>query len=149
MVWGPNIKAIGGCQILMLSLFQTRDLYETGAFYRIEKKYREPKLWSFEVWPFSVKYGFYKAISIVIWGSFWLFLTHFWPFFPENSGLDVLNGAFYMSTYAFYILQQKKVVGNTDFGKNLAFRAKFARKSTSRWQNPNFLKITKNVTTQA
>ena len=91
-----------------LSLFKTRDLYETGAFYRIEKKYREPKLWSFEVCPFLVKYGFYKAISIVIWGSFWLFLIHFWPFFPENSGLDVLNGVFYMSTYDFHILQQKK-----------------------------------------
>ena len=88
----------------MLNLFKTWDLYETGAFYRIEKKYREPMLWSVEVWPFSVKYGFYKAISIVIWGSFWLFLTHFLPFFPENSGLDVLNGAFYMSTYEFYIL---------------------------------------------
>ena len=41
----------------MLSLFKTRDMYETGGFYRIEKKYREPKLWSFEVGPFSSKYG--------------------------------------------------------------------------------------------
>ena len=87
----------------MLSLFKSRDLYETAAFYRIEKKYREPKLWSFEVWPFSVKYCFYKAISNVIWGSFWLFLTHFWPFFPEKRGLDVLNGAFWSLEYwAFF-----------------------------------------------
>ena len=78
----------------MLSLFKTRDLYETGAIYRIEKKYREPKLWSFEVEPFSAKYGLYKAISIVIWGSFSLFSSHFWPFLQENSGLDVLNGVF-------------------------------------------------------
>ena len=36
------VKAIGGVwhffgQILMLSLFKTRDLYETGTFYRIKK----------------------------------------------------------------------------------------------------------------
>ena len=91
----------------MLSLFKTRDLYETGAFYRIEKKYREPRLWSFEVWPFSVKYGFYKAISIVILGSFFTIFDLFLAFFPEKSGLDVLNGAFYMSNCEFYILQQK------------------------------------------
>ena len=114
---------------MLLNLFKNRDLCEAGAFYRIEKKYCEPKLWSIEVWPFSVKYGFYKAISIVISGSFWLFLIHFWPFFPENSGLDVLNGVFYMSTYEFHILQQKKVGGNTDFGKNPAFRANLARKA--------------------
>ena len=133
----------------MLSLFKTRDLYETGAFYRIEKKYRERKLWSFEVWPFSVKYGFYKAISIVIGGSLWLFLTHFWPFFPENSGLDVLDGVFYMSIYGFYIVKQKKLGEIPILEKNLAFRAKFARKSSSRSQNRNFPEITKNVTTQA
>ena len=54
----------------MLSLYKTRDLYETGAFYRMEKKYREPKLSSFEVGPFSEKYDLYKAISIVIWVYF-------------------------------------------------------------------------------
>ena len=78
----------------MLSLYKTRDLYETGAFYRIEKKYREPKLSYFEVGPFLVKYGFYKAIYIVIWAYFLLFLSDFWPLLPENSCLDVLNGVF-------------------------------------------------------
>ena len=53
-------------------------------------------------------------------------MTLFLPFFPENSGLDVLNGAFYMSTYEFYILQQKKVVSKLP--KNAHFDPKMAKK---------------------
>ena len=52
------------------TLYKARDLYETGAFYRIGKKYCEPKLSYFEVGPFSAKYGLYKVISIVIWAYF-------------------------------------------------------------------------------
>ena len=74
----------------------------------------------------------------------------FWPLFPEKSGLDVLNGAFYMSTYVFYILQQKKVGGNTDFGKKSGISRQInAKININNQQNRNFQKITKNVTTQA
>ena len=102
----------------MLSLFKTRD---KQALCTELKKYCEPKLWSFEVCSFLVKYGFYKAISIVIWGPFWLILTHFWPFFPESSGLDVLDGVFiWVFLYVFIsmvftYLSKKRVGGNTDF----------------------------------
>ena len=112
----------------MFSLFKTRDLYERGAFYRIEKKIREPKLWSFEVWPFSVKYCFYKAISIVIWGSFWLFLTHFWPFFQKkwfrcNKWCFLYENLWVLHTSA------KKVGGNTDFGEKIWLFAPNSRKN--------------------
>ena len=56
---------------------------------------------------------------------------------------------FYMSTYEFYILKQKKSEEIPILEKNLAFRAKFVRKSTSRSQNRNFPEITKNVTAHA
>ena len=74
----------------------------------MKKKYREPNLWSFEVWPFSVKYGFYKAISIAIWGSFWLFLTHFWPFFPWKQWFRCIKWCFlYEYLWVLHTLAKK------------------------------------------
>ena len=92
----------------MLSLFKTRDLYETGAFYRIEKNIvsRSYGLSKFDHFRWNM--AFIKQFLLMVY--LMVFLIYFLPIFglfPENSGLDVLYGAFYMSFY--YILQEKKL----------------------------------------
>ena len=83
--------------ILTIILFKTRDLYETGAFYRIKnlvvsRSYELSKLGTFrQNW---AKSGIYKAIYIAIWVVFWLLCIIFGHFLPENRGLGVIIAVF-------------------------------------------------------